>query len=311
MDYDMLIIGSGPAGMTAGIYGGRATLTTAILEKQPGGQMGSTWSIENYPGTGSSISGPELNDEMRRQCAENGVVFIQESVTNIVANDNKTYTVTTSANNQYTAPTIILATGADPRMLNIPGEKEYRGVGVSYCATCDANFFRGLRVAVVGGGDTALEEALYLTNFASEVTLIHRRDQFRGSKILVRRVQESPKIKILYDTVMEEITAGNDGLVNGAIIRNVNTDQTEKIDVEGVFIFAGHIPNTDFIKDTGLFNMNEQGYVLVDSEMNAGKPGIYAAGDVIDKNIRQIVTAAADGCVAAINAARYFEEYDL
>lgn len=311
MNYDLIIIGSGPAGMSAGIYAGRATLKTAIFEKQPGGQMGSTWSIENYPGTGTSVSGVHLNEEMRKQCIDNNVEFVTETVEDIKAVDGNLYEVTTSKGNSYTCGAVLLATGADARLLGVPGEKEYRGLGVSYCATCDANFFKGLRVAVVGGGDTALEEALYLTKFASEVTLIHRRDEFRGSKILVRRVLDDDKINILYDSAITEIVAGKDGLVNGAIVKNLKTGEESKLDVEGVFIFVGHIPNTDFIKKTGLFDLTEQGYVKVNEQMNAGKPGIYAAGDVLDKEIRQIVTAAADGAVAAINAGHYLEEYNL
>ncbi len=303
-----MIIGSGPAGLTAGIYAGRATLKTAILEKQPGGQMGNTWSIENYPGTGLTITGPRLNDNMREQCTENNVKFIQEAVVDIDRAADNTIDIKTELGNTYNCGTVIFATGADPRKLGIPGEEEYRGLGVSYCATCDANFFKDLRVAVVGGGDTALEEALYLTKFASDIKLIHRRDEFRASKILVKRVLESDKIQIIYDSVMKEITSGSDGLVNGAIIENVKTGKKEKLDLEGVFIFAGHVPNTTFIKDNKLFKLNEQGYILVDDQMNAGSPGVYAAGDVIKKEIRQIITAASDGCVAAINAGHYIEE---
>ncbi len=309
MNYDLIIIGSGPAGMSAGVYAGRATLKTAIFEKQPGGQMGSTWSIENYPGTGGTVSGYRLNEDMRRQCADNNVEFVQESITDIKKN-GETIEVTTELGNTYTCYAVILATGADPRKLGIPGESEYRGLGVSYCATCDANFFKDLRVAVIGGGDTALEEALYLSKFASEITLIHRRDTFRGSKILVNRVENDPKIKILYDTVPVKITAGSDGLVNGLVVKNVKDEQEQTIPLEGVFIFVGHVPNTGFIKNTGLFDMDDQGYILVNSEMNAGKPGIYAAGDVLQKEIRQIVTAAADGAEAAINSAHYIEEIE-
>ncbi len=308
MNYDILIIGSGPAGMTAGIYAGRAALKTAIFEKQPGGQMGNTWSIENYPGTGLTITGPRLNDNMREQCIENGVDFVQEAVLDIKKKDDGTFDVITELDNTYNCGAVILATGADPRKLGVPGEEEYRGLGVSYCATCDANFFKNLKVICVGGGDTALEEAIYLTKFATEVYLVHRRDEFRGSKILRNRVLDNKKIKVIYDSVLEEITAGPDGLVNGALVKNVKTNEITKVDAEGVFIFVGHIPNTKMIADTDLFDLDKSGYVLVNKDMNAGTPGVYAAGDVIQKDIRQIITACADGCIAAINAATFLEE---
>lgn len=308
MDYDLIIIGSGPAGMTAGLYAGRAALKAAVFEKMMGGQMANTWDIENYPGTGENVSGPELTMAMRAQCEKSGVPFVTQTVTDITLEDGW-YQIETESGEAFRARTLIIATGADPRLLGVPGEKELRGMGVSYCATCDGNFFKGLRVAVVGGGNTAIEEAIYLTKFASAVTIIHRRDSFRASKALVQRAKDEPKIKFVYNSTVQEIQAGPEGAVSHVRLKNVQTGALSTLDVEGVFIFVGHIPNTGFIKGNPLFTLDDQGYIVTDASMQAGSPGLYAAGDVRQKEIRQIVTATSDGAVAALSALKYVEEF--
>lgn len=305
-EYDVTIIGSGPAGLTAGLYGSRSGVSTVIIEKAGwGGQIATSWEVENYPGSAPDTSGPALTERMREQAESFGTEFINGEATDFYKEDGKIIVKTSTGD--VKTKSLILAMGAAPRLLGVPGEGEYRGMGVSYCATCDANFFKNLRVAVVGGGDTALEEALYLTKFASHITLIHRRDTFRASKILQQRVKESGKIDILYDSTVEKILAGADGLVNKIEVKNVKTGALQEIDLEGIFIFAGHIPETKFVEGKVLLNPN--GYILTDKYMQTDVEGIFAAGDVREKELRQVVTATSDGAIAAVNAAAYAEEH--
>lgn len=307
MAYDVIIIGAGPAGLTAGLYAARGGMKTAVFEKgATGGQMSSSWEIENYPGVPADSSGPDIANRMREQAASFGVEFVQDTVYNF-AKDGDTITVKTDEHT-YTCGALILALGADPRLLGAPGEKELRGLGVSYCATCDANFFRDMDVAVVGGGDTALEEAAYLTKFAKKVTLIHRRDEFRGAKILQERIKKNPKIEILYDSTVDSIQSGPDGLVDKIEVRNLISGKVEDLPVQGIFIFVGHIPNTRFLE--GKVRLTGSGYIPTSDRMETDVPGVYAAGDVREKELRQIVTATADGAIAAVNAVKYVEEFE-
>lgn len=305
MDFDIIIVGAGPAGLTAGIYGSRGGMKTAVIEKgAAGGQMVTSWEVENYPGAAPDTTGPSLSDRMREQAEQFGTTFIQDEVFNFVKEDGMIRVE--CRNETYQARALIIATGASPRLLGVPGELELRGLGVSYCATCDANFFRNMDVAVVGGGDTALEEALYLTKFASHITLIHRRDTFRAAKILQKRVLESDKIDIIYNSVVDRIKSGADGLVDRIDVRNVADGSTKELKVQGIFIFAGHIPDTKFLE--GKIRLTAQGYIPTDEAMKTSVEGVYAAGDVREKDLRQIVTATSDGAIAAVNATHYIED---
>ncbi len=303
MLYDVLIIGSGPAGLAAGLYAARAELATLIIEKGAnGGQIATSWEVENYPGAPEGTTGPSLTSRMYEQCAAFGVEFATETFQNFEKTGN-TFEVTTSST-VYQTRTIIIATGAQPRLLGCPGELEFRGLGVSYCATCDANFFRNMEVAVVGGGDTAIEEALYLTKFASKVTVIHRRDELRATKILQKRAMNNEKIHFIWDTVVEEIKG--DGLLNALALKNVKTGEISELPVSGVFIFAGQTPNTECF--VGQIEKDARDYIITDEEMRTNIPGVFAAGDVRHKSLRQVVTATGDGAIAAVNAAHYIEQ---
>ena len=302
MKYDVIIIGGGPAGLSAGIYAARGALKTLILENGPiGGQVTTTWDIENYPGTPIEIIGPDLVSNMHKQCEHFGVEFALEEYHSFEKKDGG-FEVTTSKGLYFTK-SIIVATGVQPKLLGCVGENEHRGMGVSYCATCDANFFQNLHVAVIGGGDAALEEALYLTKFASKVTIIHRRDRFRGAEILVNRVKMHPQIEIVWDSEVEEI-AGKP-IVNEVTIKNVKDQSIQKLAVDGVFIFVGQQPNTE--KFDGILEMNESGYLIGTSEMKTNIEGVFVAGDVREKMLRQVVTATADGAIAAMSAIHYIE----
>lgn len=305
MDFDIIVIGAGPAGLTAGIYGSRGGMKTAVIEKgAAGGQMVTSWEVENYPGAAPDSTGPSLSERMREQAEQFGTKFIQDEVFNF-EREGDTIKVECQ-HGTYEARALIVATGASPRLLGVPGELELRGLGVSYCATCDANFFRNMDVAVVGGGDTALEEALYLTKFASHITLIHRRDTFRAAKILQKRVLESDKIDIIYNSVVDRIKSGADGLVDRIDVRNVADGSTQELKVQGIFIFAGHIPDTKFLE--GKVKLTAQGYIPTDEAMKTNVEGVYAAGDVREKELRQIVTATSDGAIAAVSATHHIED---
>ncbi|HQA59982.1 MAG: thioredoxin-disulfide reductase [Tepidanaerobacteraceae bacterium] len=302
MVYDVAVIGAGPAGLTAALYAARARLSTVVVEKMfPGGQAALTDIIENYPGFTEGISGIQLADAMKRQAERFGAEFTNGDVERIEKNDDL-FTVFLKGES-IKAKTVILAAGAQPRKLGVKGEKEFTGRGISYCATCDGAFYKDKPIAVVGGGDTAIQEALYLTRFASEIYVIHRRDQLRATKVLQERAFKNEKIKFVWDSVVKEIKG--EGTVDEVVVENVKTGKLDSLRVDGIFIAIGHIPNTDFVKD--LVQLNEQGYVITDAYMATNVPGIFAAGDMRQKDLRQVVTAVSDGAIAAVEAGKYLE----
>lgn len=297
--YDLIIIGGGPAGLTAGIYALRSRLKTLLLEKMiPGGQVLTTYEVENYPGFSKKILGQTLMKNMEKQAKNFGLKINLEQVTQVELNGEEK-TITTSENT-YKTKTVIIATGAYPRSLNITGEKDFTGKGVSYCATCDGFFFKNKEIAVVGGGNTALEEALYLSNIVSKLTLIHRRDEFRAVKLLQDRVFNNKKIDILFDSIVVEIIG--DKKITGLKVKNVKTNEIQDLILDGVFMSIGFLPNTAlFEKELTL----KDGFIKTDEEMRTSIAGVFAAGDVRSKSVRQIVTAASDGAIAALGAEKY------
>jgi thioredoxin reductase (NADPH) len=301
-EYDLIIIGGGPGGLTAGIYATRAGLDTVMLERlMPGGQVVTTDIVENYPGFPQGISGPELMQLIEEQARRFGLeVLLGEAKSIELASSQK---ILRTTEDSYPAKAVIVATGAEARKLNVPGEDKFTGRGVSYCATCDGAFFRDKEVLVVGGGDTAIEEALFLTRFASKVTVIHRRDELRAVKILQDRAFADKKVDFLWSTVVDEISG--DGQVEGAIVRSVKTGERSSVKAEGVFIYVGSKPNSDFIADS--VERDENGYIITDENMQTSTPGIYAVGDVRHKSLRQIVTAVGEGATAAMAALKYIE----
>ncbi len=296
--YDVVILGAGPAGLTAGIYAARGGLSVAIVENQaPGGQAALTAEIENYPGF-ETISGFDLTARMVAQCEGLGVVFVYDNPVN-VSLEGAVKTVETAYSGTVEGRALIIATGALPRPLGVPRESELLGGGVSYCATCDGAFFRGKPVAVVGGGNTAVEDALYLERFASEVYLIHRRDALRADALLSERITKST-VKILWDTVVTDLVGSP--RLQSLNVKNVKTGETSSVRVDGFFIAAGRKPASEGLNGVAL---NESGYILTDDEMRTNIDGVFAAGDVRRKSLRQVVTAAADGALAAENAVKY------
>lgn len=296
--YDVVILGAGPAGLTAGIYAARGGLSVAIVENQaPGGQAALTAEIENYPGF-ETISGFDLTARMVAQCEGLGVVFVYDNPVN-VSLQGAVKTVETAYSGTVEGRSLIIATGALPRPLGVPRESELLGGGVSYCATCDGAFFRGKPVAVVGGGNTAVEDALYLERFASEVYLIHRRDALRADALLSERITKST-VKILWDTVVTDLVGSP--RLQSLNVKNVKTGETSSVRVDGFFIAAGRKPASEGLNGVAL---DESGYILTDDEMRTNIDGVFAAGDVRRKSLRQVVTAAADGALAAENAVKY------
>jgi thioredoxin reductase (NADPH) len=305
MKYDVVIIGGGPAGLTAGLYTSRARLKSLLIEKGlPGGLVTTTEWVENYPGFEEGIMGVELARKMEKQAVRFGLEIIQGTVYGIVLNNN-IKKIILEDNQQYEAKGIILATGAHPRPLRIEGENQFRGRGVSYCATCDGAFYREKRIAVVGGGDSAVQEAIFLTKFAEIVYVIHRRDELRAEKILQERAFSNPKIKFVWNSVADKID-GDDAGVNVLHVKDIKTGEKSALDVQGVFIYIGYNPNTEFLK--GLVALNENNYIITDENMSASVPGIFAAGDVRNKPLKQIATAVGDGATAAMAAEKYIEE---
>ncbi|GBD97141.1 MAG TPA: thioredoxin-disulfide reductase [Nitrospirae bacterium] len=302
--YDTIIIGGGPAGLTAGLYTSRARLKSLLIEKGfTGGQVMTTEWVENYPGFEEGVSGAELSQKMEKQATKFGLEIIQGSVADISLNDN-IKKITLEDNTQYETKSIILATGSNPRPLKIEGEDTFRGRGVSYCATCDGAFFKDEKLAVIGGGDSAVEEGLFLTKFAETVYIIHRRDRLRATKVLQERAFANPKIKLVWDSVPEKI-AGDDSGVQSLHIKNIKTAEQSRLEVRGVFIYVGYNPNTGFLK--GLVNLNENNYIITDENMSTSTPGIFAAGDVRAKPLKQIATAVGDGATAGVAAEKYIE----
>jgi len=302
------IIGSGPAGYTAGIYTARANFNPVIFEgMQPGGQLTITTEVENYPGFEHGIMGPELMEVMKAQATKFGTQMIYGEV---VEANLKTYPfVIKTDSEEYTADAVIIATGASARLLDIPAVKTFMGYGVSACATCDGFFFKNQKIIVIGGGDSAMEEANYLTKFASEVYLIHRREQFRASKIMTERAQKNPKIKFITNTTISDIYGEQEGMkkkMTGVVLKNTVTGEENRMDIDGLFFAIGHKPNTDLFKDQ--LDLDDTGYIITKPGTSLTNiEGVFAAGDVADKNYRQAITAAGSGCMAAIDAERWLE----
>jgi thioredoxin reductase (NADPH) len=304
MIYDVIIVGGGPSGMSAAIYASRARLKTLLIEKAGcGGQIAITDHLENYPGFEEGINGFDLAMKMEKQArtfgceisyGEVSCIETEDAIKKIILSDKK----------EYFTKTIIIASGANFKKLGVEGEETFIGKGVSYCATCDGPFFRNKEIAVVGGGDSALQEALYLTKFATKVNLIHRRDQFRAAKILQEKVFAEKKINIIFDSVVEKIS-GNLS-VEQLTLKNVKNGISSQLSVNGVFVFVGWLPNTKFLENSNI-KLNEAGYIVTDDNMNTSVQGIFACGDVRQKILRQVVTAAGDGAIAAISAQHFIE----
>ena len=304
----VLIIGSGPAGYTAAIYTARAMLKPILVHgAEPGGQMTTTTDVQNYPGYSDVIQGPWLMDQMKEQAKAVGTDMIQDHI-NKVDLSKKPFKAIGDSGQEYTADSIIISTGAQARWLNLKSEQKYRGFGVSGCATCDGFFFKDKEVAVIGGGNAAVEEAIFLTKFATEVKLIHRRDQLRAEKMLQKKLKENKKIEIIWDSVLEEVL-GNEKPkgVTGIKIKNVKTNKTTQLNVHGLFIAIGHDPATSLFK--GQLDMDKEGYLITKPDSTeTNKPGVFAAGDVKDKVFRQAVTAAGMGCMSALEAEKFLSK---
>ncbi|MDR1417923.1 MAG: thioredoxin-disulfide reductase [Endomicrobium sp.] len=300
MVYDVIIIGAGPAGLTAAIYASRARLHTLLIEKSGcGGHMTVTDQLENYPGFNGGINGFDLAVKLEEQAKDFGAKIIYDEVTNI--EDGKIKRVVT-VNTSYQTKTIIIASGTHIKKMNIPGESAFIGKGVSFCATCDAPFYKNKNVAVIGGGDSAIQEAIYLSKFARNITIIHRRASLKATKILQERLLSYSNISVIYDSVPIEII-GKD-VVEKIKIANIKTNNVEEVKTDGVFVFIGLLPNTDFLADITLDN---KGYIVTDENMNTSIVGIFACGDVRKKHLRQVVTAASDGAQAAVSVGHYIE----
>ena len=302
---NVIIIGSGPAGYTAAIYTARANLNPILIEGlQPGGQLTTTTEVDNFPGFSSGIKGPELMDEMKKQALRFGTEILSAEVTK--ADFSKSpFSVTVNEKDLYQTKTVIIATGASAKYLNLESEKRLMGYGVSACATCDGFFFKEKEVVVVGGGDTAIEEANFLTKFASKVTVIHRRNQLRASKILQENAFKNDKIDFCWDSVVEDILDPDQGKVTGIKLKNVKTDEVTEKNCDGVFLAIGHTPNTSIFK--GQLKMDKMGYIISKDGAKTSIPGIFACGDVKDHVYRQAVTAAGSGCAAAIEAELFLQ----
>ena len=300
MRYDVIIIGSGPAGLAAAIYGMRARLQTLVIEKQPtsGGQILNTYEVDNYPGL-PGIGGFEIGQKFREHADKMGAEFVTAEVLKIEAEAD--YKKIITEKETYETRTVILATGANHRRLGVSGEEELAGMGVSYCATCDGAFFRGKTVAVIGGGDVALEDALFLARACEKVYLIHRRDEFRGAKVLVEAVKKQENIEIIWDTIVERINGADQ--VESLSLYNRKKDKREDKKVSGVFIAVGIVPNTEIAK--GIVELDESGYIIAGEDTVTNVPGIFAAGDVRTKNLRQGITAASDGANAITSVEKY------
>jgi thioredoxin reductase (NADPH) len=303
---EIIIIGSGPAGLTAALYAGRANLNPLVISgNQLGGQISITNEVENYPGFPEGTTGPELVELMQKQAERFGARMEIDEVVEVDFTQGSPFTLKTHSDT-YEADTVVVCTGASPKRLGIPGEEEYIGKGVSFCATCDGFFFREKDVVVVGGGDSALEEGIFLTRFADQVEIIHRRDELRAGETLKERAFRNDKIGFLWDTVVEQIKG--DGKVEAVQLRNVKTDERQEKITDGVFIFIGHYPNTELFKDQ--LEMDERNYLITDDRMATNIPGVFAAGEVQDPVFRQIATSVGQGCAAAMSAERWLEEQD-
>src|SRR5688572_9163963 len=301
----LVIIGSGPAGYTAAIYAARAMLEPVLIQGvQPGGQLTITTDVENYPGFADVIQGPWLMEQMQKQAEHVGTKIVTDHVNGLDVSQ-RPFRLTCDSGDMFMSETVVLATGAQARWLDLPSEQKFKGYGVSACATCDGFFYKNKEVLVIGGGNTAVEEALFLTNFASKVTVVHRRDAFRAEKILQDRLFKNPKISVIWDTVLEDVVGSDNPLkVKGAVLRNVKTGALTEKAVDGIFIAIGHFPSTELV--AGKVEMKPNGYVWTAPYSTATSvPGLFAAGDVTDDVYRQAVTAAGLGCMAALEAERF------
>ncbi len=302
----VIIIGSGPAGYTAGIYAARALLKPLLIEGiQPGGQMTITTDVENYPGFADVIQGPWLMEQMRAQAEHVGTEIISDYIDAVDLTERAPFWLKGDSGTEYTADSVIIATGAQARWLGLPSEERFKGYGVSACATCDGFFFRGKKVIVIGGGNTAVEEAIYLANIADEVVLVHRRNSLRAERIMQERLFLNPRIRVIWDSELAEVLGTDDPLgVTGAVLRNVVTGVTTEIPIDGIFIAIGHQPQTEMFK--GQIEMKPSGYIVTAPRSTATSvPGVFAAGDVTDDVYRQAVTAAGLGCMAALDVEKY------
>jgi thioredoxin reductase (NADPH) len=305
-DRRVAIIGSGPAGLTAALYTARANLKPLLIEGlEAGGQLMLTTMVENWPGFRDGIMGPDLMVEMRAQAERFGTDVVTGNVVSVDLR-NRPFTIALSDGNPLTTDALIIATGASARWLEIGADRKLSGHGVSTCATCDGYFFRGRPIAVVGGGDSAMEEAIYLTRFASKVTVVHRRDTLRASKIMQDKALANPKIEFVWDSEIDDITDVEKGEVTGIVVRNVKTGQLKSLPLDGVFIAIGHTPNTSLFK--GQLELDANGYIVTHDGTHTSVSGVFAAGDVQDHIYRQAVTAAGSGCMAAIDAERYLDD---
>jgi thioredoxin reductase (NADPH) len=306
----VLILGSGPAGYTAAIYAARAMLKPVVVQgSQPGGQMTITTDVENYPGFAEVIQGPWLMEQMRAQAEHVGTEMVMDQIVDVEFN-RRPFRLQGDSGDTYSCDALIIATGAQARWLDLPSEAKFKGYGVSACATCDGFFYKGKTVVVVGGGNTAVEEALFLTNFAERVTIVHRRDSFRAERILQERLFKHPKINVVWNSVLEEVLGTEDPRgVSAVLLRNVQSGTTTRLDTDGVFIAIGHVPATELFK--GKLEMNASGYLLTAPDSTRTSiPGVFAAGDVKDETFRQAVTAAGMGCMAALEAERYLAKVE-
>lgn len=302
--YDVVVIGAGPGGMTAALYAVRANLSVAMVDRGVyGGQMNNTAEVENYPGF-PSIMGPELGEKMYQGAVKQGVDFVYGDVQGIKVSDQKRIVQMDSEDNNLEAKAVIIGTGSHNRKLGVPGEKEYSGRGVSYCAVCDGAFFKDENVAVVGGGDSAVSEGLYLANVTDNVNVIHRRDQLRAEKVLQDRAFKNPKMDFTWDSTVSKII-GDENKMTGLKVHNKKTGEDKIVDAAGVFIYVGNIPNSQPFQDLGI--TDKQGWIITDDQMATSIPGIYAIGDVRQKKLRQIITAVNDGGIAGQNAYEYIE----
>ncbi len=302
----LLILGSGPAGCTAAIYSSRSDISPIMIHgNQPGGQLTITTEVENYPGYESPVQGPWLMEQMIKQAENVGCKIVNEHVIKIQIK-KKPFSIITENDTEYLADSIIISTGASAKWLGLDSESKYRGFGVSACATCDAFFFKNKIVAVVGGGNTAVEEAIFLTKFAQKVYLIHRRNELRADKILQKKLFNNSKIFPLWDREVVDIKGNeNPKLVKEIVVKSTKTNNTEKLEVDGLFVAIGHVPNTDLFK--GQLNLDDEGYIITEKQVHTNIDGIFAAGDVHDKTYRQAVTAAGYGCMAALEVEKFLE----
>ncbi len=310
--YDLVIIGGGPAGLAAGLYGARARMRTLMIEKdKTGGQIVTTDEIANYPGSVKDATGPSLIARMLEQAEEFGTEKVKDDIVSVDFTDK--IKKITGAKEEYLAKSVIIATGANPRKLGVPGEKELTGKGVSYCATCDAAFFEEMEVFVIGGGDSAVEEAMFLTKFADKVTIVHRRDELRAAKSIQEKAFANPKIAFRWNSTVEELKG--DGILESVVFKDTVTGELEQYDADeefgtfGLFVFTGFIPTTTIFK--GKIDMTEGGYIIGNELMETNVPGVFVAGDCRVKELRQVVTATADGAIAAVMAEKYIEKNEF